>query len=59
VGADTQPSFSGHTFLDLLTNFAWTSTRDAVTGEIYITDASGAAVRLTNNTFTDENPSFK
>ena len=29
------------------------------TGEIYVTDANNAAVRLTTNTFVDENPSFK
>ena len=59
VGADTQPSFAGHTFLNALTGFAWTSTRDGGNPEIYVTDAAGAAVRLTNNTFIDENPSFK
>lgn len=59
AGNDTQPSFSGHVFLDVLTKFAWTGTRDAATGEIYVTDANNAAVRLTTNTFVDENPSFK
>ncbi|HWL40478.1 MAG TPA: hypothetical protein VNO75_09585 [Gemmatimonadaceae bacterium] len=59
VGADTQPAYSGHTFFDVLSIFAWTSTRDAVTGEIYVMDDTGASIRLTNNTFTDENPSFK
>jgi hypothetical protein len=59
AGNDTQPSFSGHLFLDVLTKFAWTSTRDAATGEIYVTDANNVAVRLTNNAFIDENPAFK
>ena len=58
-GADTQPSYAGHEFLDVLSIFAWTSTRDGGNPEIYVSDAAGAAVRLTNNAFTDENPSFK
>jgi hypothetical protein len=58
TGADTRPSYSRSEFLGLLSIFAWASTRDG-TSQIYVSDAAGAPVRLTNNLFTDENPAFR
>jgi TolB protein len=58
TGADTRPAYSRGEFMDLLSIFAWTSTRDG-NPEIYISNATGAAVRLTDNLFIDENPAFR
>jgi Tol biopolymer transport system component len=54
AGADTNPFYAGKA-PDLL---VWTSTRDG-NPEIYAVGGSGIAVRLTNNTFVDDNASVK